>query len=38
MFNFAVASFLFVEINVNCSWMYNFEYILFINIDANVMA
>jgi hypothetical protein len=36
MLNFAIGSCLFFEINVSCSWMYHFEAILFINIDANV--
>ena len=31
--NFALAHSLISEISVNCSWMYNFEDILFININ-----
>ena len=38
MLNFALGRLLFVEMNVNYSWMYNFEVTLVINIDANVMA
>ena len=38
MINFAFGRFLFIEINVNYSWTYNFEDIQFINIDASIMA
>ena len=38
MLDFTLGRLLFIEINMNYSWMYNFEDILFINIDANVMA